>query len=73
MMSHSGNEGMLLRSHASRRSVARVVGRRFAGKSTPKGDISGVSQTRDPGIQPRGRYRIDSGEAGRSRRPGQEH
>ena len=43
MMSHSWVEGMLLRSHASGRSRARIVGRRFAGKSAPRGDMSGVS------------------------------
>jgi hypothetical protein len=54
VMSHSV-EDMLLSGHAFTDRVSRTVGRRVAGKSAPKGDSYGVSQTHGPRIQPRGR------------------
>ena len=48
-MSHSG-EDMLLSGHAFAERLSRTVGRRVAGKSAPKGDSYGVSQTHGPRI-----------------------
>ena len=52
-------EDKLLLGHAFSRSWARAEGRRVAGKSAPKGDRTGESQTHSPGISAARQVAID--------------
>jgi len=54
LMSHSTEDNLLF-GHAFSDREARAAGRRVAGKSDPRADRTGESQTRSPGIYPRGK------------------